>query len=399
MRVVIYTGKGGVGKTSVAAATAIGAAERGHRTLVMSTDNAHSLGDSLAVALGPDPVEVRPNLFGLEVDVLTELERHWGEVHEYLLTLLASQGVEEVTAQEVVVLPGMELITALLLLDGIETAGRFDTVVLDTAPTADTLRLLSFPNAMEWYFDHLFHLQRRFAKVVRTTVGRAMKTPLPSDRFFATIQTLHERFLRVKALLNDPKRSTVRLVVNPEKMVIAETQRAYTYLCLFGLAVELLVVNRVFPAAAMDGYFARIGAEQAINLATLTELFGDVPQLRVPRYPTEVVGLPALERLGRDLFGEEDPVRRWPTRAPVRFLSHEGRPKIELEMPFTDASEVDLVRKGDTLFVTVGGYRRSILLPYGYAAAEVEKAYLDRGVFTILFRGKPHGPKASTAAH
>jgi arsenite-transporting ATPase len=398
VRVVIYTGKGGVGKTSVAAATAIGAAERGHRTLVMSTDNAHSLGDSLAVELGPDPVQVRPNLFGLEVDVLTELSRHWGEVHDYLLTLLASQGVEEVTAQEVVVLPGMELITALLLLDGIEAEGRFDTVVLDTAPTADTLRLLSFPNAMEWYFDHIFQLQRRFAKVVRTTVGRAMKTPLPSDRFFATIETLHERFRRVKTLLNDPKRSTVRLVVNPEKMVIAETQRAYTYLCLFGLAVELLIVNRVFPAAALDGYFARIGAEQESNLASLTELFGEVPQLRVPRYPTEVVGVPALERLGRDLFGSEDPVRRWATRPPVRFLSREGRPTIELELPFADLAQVDLARKGDTLFLTVGAYRRSILLPYAYAAAEVEKAYLAGGVFTIRFQGRLHGQKLRAAA-
>jgi arsenite-transporting ATPase len=389
MRVVIYTGKGGVGKTSLAAATGLGAAARGHRTLVVSTDNAHSLGDALGRTLGPDPVEIRPKLWGLEIDVLKEVERHWSGVHEYLLALLESQGVEEITAQEVVVIPGMELIAALLYLDQVERDDRFDTVVMDTAPTADTLRLLSFPHAVEWYFDHLFGLQRRLAKVVRTTVGRAMRTPLPSERFFDTVARLHQQFQRVRALLTDAERSTVRLVVNPERMVIAETQRAYTYLCLFGFAVELLVVNRVFPAQATDaGYFAPIRVEQEANLETLRERFGELPQLRVPRYPTEVIGEAALERLGRDVFGEEDPVRRWPTEAPVRFVTRDGHPTIELKLPYADGNDIELVQRGDTLYLRVGAYRRSLVLPVAYAASRVERAAFADGVFTLRFRSR-----------
>lgn len=398
MRVVIYTGKGGVGKTSVAAATGLLAAARGHRTLVASTDNAHSLGDALGVPLGPTPVEVRPNLRGLEVDVLTEVERNWGDVHRYLLTLLASQGVSEITAEEVVVLPGMELITALLLLDQAEHEGRYDTVILDTAPTADTLRLLSFPSAVEWYFDHFFGLQRRLAKVVRTTVGRAMKTPIPPDSVFDAVERLHARFVRVRALLTDPKRTTVRLVVNPEKMVIAETQRAFTYLCLFGLAVELLVVNRVFPSAATAGYFAGIRAEQEANLATLREAFGEVPQLPVPRYPNEVVGTDALDLLGRDLFGGDDPVAVRTTRAPLRFLDRAGQPAIEVDLPFTGAEQVDLRERGDTLYLTVGPYRRSIVLPYAFAGRGVASAQLDHGTFTIRFAARRPKKEVAGAA-
>ncbi|HEV2316524.1 MAG TPA: ArsA family ATPase [Thermoplasmata archaeon] len=396
MRVIIYTGKGGVGKTSLSAATALRAASRGQRALVISTDNAHSLGDCLATPLGPDPLEVRPNLFGLEIDVLTELDRHWSAVREYLLALLASQGVEEITAQEVVVIPGMELIAALLRLEELGASGQFDVVVLDTAPTADTLRLLSFPNAVEWYFDHVFRMQRRLAKVMRTTVGKAMRTPIPPDSFFATLSDLHQRFARVRELLSDGRTATVRLVVNPEKMVIAETQRAYTYLCLFGLNVELLVVNRIFPTEAMGNYFHATRAEQNENLATLKELFGDLPQLKVPRYPTEVIGLPALERLGEDVFGKEDPARRWPSEAPIRFRTREGSPIIELALRHASSEDVELVQRGDTLYLRVGAYRRTIALPVAYVNAKVDRAYFDAGTFVIRFAPRKHASIAQS---
>ncbi len=394
MRTIIYTGKGGVGKTSLAAATGLAAARRGHRTLVISTDAAHSLGDSFEQPLTADPTLVAPNLWALEVDVLTELQRNWSAVHEYLVTLLASQGVEEITAQEVVILPGMELIAALLLLEDATLAGRYDAVVLDTAPTADTLRLLSFPDAVEWYFAHFFRLQRGLTKVVRSTVGRAMRTPLPSDSFFDSLQSLHDRFRRVRALLSDPRQTSVRLVLNPERMVIAESQRAYTYLSLFGLAVELVIVNRVFPPEAAHGYFAQIRTEQRENLGRLRELFGEVPQLEVPRYPTEVIGAEALERLARDVFGNEDPTRRWSTVAPIRFFSRDGQPVIELHLPHVEAKDVEVTRRGDLLYVRIGAYRRSIVLPFAYAATEVERAYFNRETFFIEFRAHPHGKKS-----
>lgn len=341
-------------------------------------------------------MEVRPKVWGLEIEVLTEVERNWTAVKEYLLRLLASQGVEEITAQEVIILPGMELIAALLRLDDLHRRGEFDTVVLDTAPTADTLRMLSFPNAVEWYFERFFHLQRRLAKVVRTTVGRAMRTPIPNEGFFATLEELHERFQRVRELLTDPAHATVRLVVNPERMVIAETQRAYTYLCLFGLNVELLVVNRVFPPDATGGYFAATRLEQERNLATLRELFGDLPRLSVPRYPTEVLGLPALDRLGRDVFGEADPAGRWPSEPPVRFRTRAGALVLELALPLADPKDVELSQRGDTLYLRVGAYRRTLTLPIAYAAGHVERAYFDRGTFVVKFA--PRRAKESVRA-
>ncbi|MHB8351558.1 MAG: ArsA family ATPase [Thermoplasmata archaeon] len=386
MRIIIYTGKGGVGKTSLSAATALAAGARGQRTLVISTDNAHSLADSLGVPLGPDPVKVRPNVWGLEIDVLTEIERNWKAVREYLLRLLASQGVGEITAEEVVVLPGMELIAALLRLDEFAQEGKYDTVILDTAPTADTLRMLSFPSAVEWYFDHFLGMQRRLARVIRSTVGPVMHTPMPSDSFFSALQELHDRFARVRELMTDPGQTTVRLVVNPERMVIAETQRAYTYLCLFGFTVELLVINRVFPDEATGGYFAAIREDQQTNLATLTSLFGDLTRLPVPRYPSEVLGFAALDRLGRDVFGEEDPARFWPAEPPVRFVTHNGVPVIELALRHPDSKDVELTQRGDALFLRVGAYRRQLVLPIAYARGQIEKAYFDHGTFRIQFR-------------
>ena len=385
MRVILYTGKGGVGKTSVAAATGLGAATRGHSTLVISTDSAHSLGDAYGRPIGATPTPIAPNLAALEIDVLAEVAESWKDVHSYLLALLAHQGVEEITAEEVVLLPGMELITALLRLDGIERAGQFDTVILDTAPTADTLRLLSFPAAVEWYFQRIFPFQRRLTQVVRSTVGRAMRTPLPSDRFFTALAELHDRFSRVRVLLTDPRHTTVRLVVNPEKMVIAETQRAHTYLALFGLAVEMLVVNRVLPEEANDGYFVATVAEQKENLTTLAEMFGELPQLRVLRYPTEVIGIPALERLAQDLFGKNDPVRLWPVSQPLTFRQTQGHPVLELELPHARREDVELSQRGDTLFLRVGAYRRSIVLPYAFASRTVESASYDGDRFVVRF--------------
>jgi arsenite-transporting ATPase len=212
-----------------------------------------------------------------------------------------------------------------------------------------------------------------------------MKTPIPPDAFFDSVQKLHGRFQRVRALLTDPRQTTVRLVVNPEKMVIAETQRAFTYLCLFGFAVELLVVNRVFPTAATSGYFAGVRTEQAANLATLTELFGEIPQLPVPRYPAEVVGVSALEQLERDLFGSSDPVKLRPTVSPIRFLERGGHPVIELALPYTGPDKVDLSQRGDTLYLRVGAYRRSIVLPYAFTGRNVDSANLVDGTFTIHF--------------
>lgn len=393
MRTIIYTGKGGVGKTSLSAATGLASAALGHKTLIMSTDSAHSLGDSLDIRLGPDPVQVRPNLFGQEVDVLTEMERHWKVIQEYLASLLASQGVPDITAKEVVVLPGMELIAALLLFEQYSREKRYDVVIMDTAPTADTLRLLSFPDAMQWYFDHFLKLQRRVTKLVRPTVGRVMKTPMPSDNFFNTLEELYDRFRRVRALLTDPKATSVRLVLNPERMVITETQRAFTYLCLFGFPIEMLVVNRVLPAGDHGDFLRATQNEQAVHMATIREVFGDIPMRTVPRYSQEVVGQERLGRLATDVFGADDPTRIFATTHPVTFGQKGKRMTIRMLMPFTDPSGLDVSVRGDSLYVRVGGFKRTLLLPFAYVGIPVSRATLEDGALTVEFAAKPEAPR------
>ncbi len=397
MRTIIYTGKGGVGKTSLSAATGLASAARGHKTLVVSTDNAHSLGDALDVPLGPDAKQVRPNLFAQEIDVLTEMERHWQQVYGYLVSLLASQGVEEITAKEVVILPGMELITSLLLLESYERSRAFDVVILDTAPTADTLRLLSFPDAMEWYFTHVFRMQRRLVKVARPTVGKMMKTPLPTDGFFASLEELYTRFRRVREILTDPKNSSVRLVLNPERMVIAETQRAFTYLCLFGFPVEMLVVNRVFPPNAENsGYLQTVLSQQAKNLGTIQEVFGEIPRREVPRYPEEVIGEERLRRLAQDVFRDEDPTRVFASQIPIRFSSRGKSKFVSIDLPFASQEKIEVDMRGDSLYVRVGWYKRALLLPYAFLDSRVTGATFRDGRLTVEFQS-PTEPRRSRA--
>ncbi len=388
MRTLIYTGKGGVGKTSLASATALASARRGHRTMLLSTDSAHSLGDSLQVPLGPEPREVEPRLFAQEVDVLTEMEEHWKEIYGYLTTLLSAQGVEEITAKEAVVFPGMELITALLLLERYRRESTWDVVVVDTAPTADTLRLLSFPDVLRWYFEHVLKFQRGILKVARPTVGRVMRTPLPSEHFFDTLETLYTQFQSVRELLSDAERTSVRLVLNPQKMVISETQRAYTYLCLFDIPVEMLVVNRVLPSSATGDFLKRERKEQQENLHFIREAFGEVPQREVPRYPEEVLGKERLLQLARDVFGEEDPTKIFARAHPVKFYAKGGRKYIRMELPFAERETLDVSSRGDTLYLKVGWYKRTLTLPFAYAGAPVARASFDRGVLLVEFAGE-----------
>jgi arsenite-transporting ATPase len=386
MRTIIYTGKGGVGKTSLSAATAIASAKRGHKTLVMSTDSAHSLGDSLGVTLGPDPVEISKNLFALEVDVLVEMERHWKEVYSYITDLLRSQGMEEITAKEIVILPGMDLIAALLLLENYAHTKAYDVVVMDTAPTADTLRLLSMPDVLRWYFDHFFKMQRRLVRVARPTVGKVMKTPLPTDSFFSAIQLLYDRAQKVREMLSDGKQTTVRLVVNPQKMVISETQRAFTYLCLFDIPIELLVVNKVLPSQDDGAYLAEAVEEEKKNLETIKETFGEVPILYSPRYPREVLGEERLLQLASDVFGKNDAAKIFAALRPIRFFTRGEVKKLSIELPYVENEKIEVVTRGDTLYVRVGWHRRTILLPYAYVGTQLGEAKYSGGRLVVDFK-------------
>lgn len=403
MRIIIYTGKGGVGKTSIAAATALRSAELGHRTLVMSTDAAHSLSDSLGVSLSSRITKVARGLDGIEIDVLHELEHRWKEVQAYLTTLLASQGLDELSAKEMTVFPGMELLSALFYVEELAAQKRYDVIIVDTAPTADTLRLLSFPEVADWYFTRLFGLFRSVVRVARATVGRVMKTPLPSDEVLAKIQELQRRLKAIHELLLDPNLTSVRLVVNPEKMVITETQRAFTYLCLYGYTVESLIVNRVVPQDAGDGYFKAKLHEQKEYMEMIDSVFSPVPIFQAPLFSTEVLGKESLRKLARLIFDERDPTAIFSAEKPMEIYQDDrGDHVIALKLPYLLDRKVDLYTKKDVLIVQLGSYKRIIALPYSLAETEPLGAAFDGDWLQIRFKGEEVGdgrrPKRGKAA-
>ncbi len=309
MRIIMYTGKGGVGKTSVAAATALRCAELGYRTIVMSTDPAHSLGDSFDMKLGPQPVEVAPRLQAQEVDVLYQMEKHWGELQSYLGALMAWRGVDELIAEETAVLPGMEEMASLLQIVGYYDGGDYDVIIIDAAPTGGTLRLLSLPESARWYLEKVFPFERKALQLIGPMVKPFTDIPLPDDATFEAIKELITHLTRMHELLADPEKSTIRLVLNPEKMVIKETQRTFTYLNLYGFHTDLVVSNRIIPAEVQDAYFQAWKEQQERYGQLIEEAFSPLPILKAPLFDQELVGIPMLRKMAKSLFGGRIPAR------------------------------------------------------------------------------------------
>ena len=385
MRVLLITGKGGVGKTTVAAATALRAADHGRRTLVMSTDPAHSLSDAFAVPLGDKPTEVVPGLLGQQIDAQQRLESHWGTVRDYLAELFDWGGARGIAAEELVVFPGMDELFALAEVQDHVTSGSFDTIVVDCAPTAETLRLLSLPDALGWYMEKLFPLERRVARVVRPVLSRVMSMPLPGDNVFQAGEGFYGRIEGVRRVLADPDITSARLVMNLEKMVVAEARRTYTYLGLFGYAVDAAVVNRIIPEAVTDPYFKRWRELQAEHLATVEEAFADLALLRLRLFDEEMVGIEKLRLVGDELYGDVDPTARLAVSTPFRMFDQDGEVVLALRLPLAERGEVDVVRHHDEVYVTVGPYRRSLVLPDSLRRREVIGARLSEGELWVRF--------------
>ena len=392
MRVIIYTGKGGVGKTSVAAATALKCAAKGYRTVVISTDAAHSLSDSLEFQLSGEVQNIAKNLDGIEVDIQYELEHRWKEIQSYLSDFLASQGMDGVSAKEMAVFPGMELMSALFYVEEFHKDKAYDVVIMDTAPTADTMRLLAFPDTANWYFDRLFHMVRNVIRIARVTVGKIISTPLPTDKFLSDLESLRGRLKYVRDLLTDPEITSIRLVVNPERMVITETQRAYTYLCLYGYTVESLVINRILPEEVSDTYFSGKLEEQRRHLKTIDEAFSPLKTLKATLMPREVVGRVALEKLGDQLFGTSDPAEIYSKESPMKMYDEEGASVLAIKMPFPLDQKVELYMRKDDLVLQLGAFKKSIALPYALANKKILGADLESGWLKIRFEGE-HVPK------
>ena len=383
-RIIVYTGKGGVGKTSVAAATALLCAERGQRTLVISTDVAHSLADSFDLPLGGEPTPIAANLWGQESDVYYNVRRYWGTVQSYVQSVFRWRGLDDVLAEEMTVLPGMDELSSLLWIAEHHDSGKYDVIIVDAAPTGETVRLLSLPEAGRWWLERIFPIQRRAMQIAGPVLRRMMGVPVPDDSVFAAGEELFRRLDHMQRLLADETKSSVRLVLNLEKMVIKEAQRSFTYFHLFGYPTDLVVCNRVLPDGA-GAYFQAWHDAQRRNLPLVEESFAPVPVRNVPFFDEEVIGLEMLGRLGRALFADLDPAGFFYRGRPYRVRRENGGYVLTLDLPFTSKDEVSLLRNGDELVLQVGSWRRNLVLPRVLVEAPAQGARFEGNTLRIDF--------------
>jgi arsenite/tail-anchored protein-transporting ATPase len=393
-RILLYTGKGGVGKTSIAAATALLCADRGLRTIVLSTDIAHSLADAFDMPLGPEPTPIAPNLDGQEPDVYYNIARYWRTIQTYVSELFAWRGLNEVLAEEMTVMPGMDELGNLLWINDHVESGQYDVVVVDAAPTGETLRLLSMPDASRWWIERIAPIGRRVSRLGRPMLEKVLGMPIPRDEVFASAERLLDRLSDVHHLLSDPDRTSVRITLALDKLSVAEARRSFTYFHLFGYPSDLVICNRVLPEDA-GPYFSKLRAAQQRYLPIVEQEFGPVPVRTVPQFDHEMVGVDRLREIGRALFGDGDPTAVHYRGEPYRVHREDGMYVLEVALPFATRGEVQLSRRSDELVLQVGGWRRTLLLPRALVAAPTAGARMDDGTLRVEFeapvRSKPRG--------
>jgi arsenite-transporting ATPase len=382
-RIILYTGKGGVGKTSVAAATA---RRIGGRTLVLSTDPAHSLAESLQLAVGSEPTEVGGGVWAQQVQAQDELEQNWSAVQGWLGGVLAERGVERIAAEELTVPPGADELFSLLQLKRHAESGEWDAIVVDCAPTGETLRLLSFPDAARWWLDRVMGRETTLLSAARPIARAFFDVSLPDERVMEDVQRLVRNLIAMHELLRDASRVTIRLVTTPDRMVVAEAMRTFTYLNLYGYLCDAVVVNRVFPSEVGE-YFGAWRELQAEQLALVESGFAPVPVLRAPYFEQEVMGAEMLDRLAGALFDGREAGAVLHDRLAQELALEDGRAELRLDLPFVSKGDVALKKIGLELVVRVDGHRRTIVLPGALAGFKPTSARLAEGSLVVGFEG------------
>ncbi|HKD05799.1 MAG TPA: TRC40/GET3/ArsA family transport-energizing ATPase [Bryobacteraceae bacterium] len=393
MRILLYSGKGGVGKTSVAAATGVQCANVGHKTLVMSVDPAHSLADSFDLgqqlfhgATG-EPVKVSENLWIQEVNVQREIKKHWQEISGYITSLLRTSGLGDVEAEEMAIFPGMEELSALMYVNQYRRSSEYDVVVLDCAPTAESLRFISLPTTLDWYMKHVFSWERKLFRAIRPIANRVAPVELPADSYFQNIRDLFNKVEGIDTVLEDAKTTSVRLVTNAEKMVLRETQRAFVYFSVHGLTVDRIIVNRLFPVEIHDEFFEGWRELQGKVLSEIETYFAPVPVSRVPLFKSQVLGVERLKELAEVLYdGDVDPAKVSRTERPYSFVRVDGQYQIRLAMPFAEKGEIGLFKKEDELVVEIGTLRRHIGLPTSMTNLTPSSARMEGTMLIVELR-------------
>jgi arsenite/tail-anchored protein-transporting ATPase len=388
VRILIYTGKGGVGKTSLAAATALRCAQLGYRTLVMSTDAAHSLADSLDALLGPEPILVRENLWAQEVNALHEMERNWGTIREFLIEVLAWQGHQDITTEEMAVIPGTEELFSLVQIKRHHDSGDYDVIIVDAAPTGETLRLLSLPDTLRWWLEKLFPTLRSLFKLARPVVSKMTTLPIASDQVFSSLEDILNRLNKVREIVADSSVCSTRIVLNLEKMVIKEAQRSLTYLNLFGYNVDAVLINRVLDDSSLEHSPTRAHVKeyQEKYRQQVVDSFSPLPMFNSPQFDREVIGEEMLNRVALALFGEEGDPTEFYYRGQSQQISKRGEDYVlSISLPFTTHDDVKLTQTGDDLVIEVGWHRRNIVLPTSLARCTATDAVFSGNKLEIIF--------------
>jgi arsenite-transporting ATPase len=386
MRIILFTGKGGVGKTTVAAATSIKSASLGYKTLVISTDVAHSLADSFAIPLTHEPSAVGPaGLFAAELDSGKELEHYWGDIKRRIATVLRDEGVGSTLAGEMAVIPGLDEILSLVRIKKYFDEAQYDALIIDSAPTGAAMRLLSAPDINRWYVKNLLNLASGFNRLVGPMLQKLGKFPFTDSALREKVKNLFERAEALRKILSDPSVTSVRLVLNPDRMAILETGRAFTFFSLYGLSVDALFVNRVIPPEVLDPYLDTWKEQQANYRRQIAETYSEMPLFEIPLRRQEVTGLGQLQELAQTIYGDKDPVQRLSAVQPVQFDLSKGKYTLSLHVAGVHGKEIDLEKRGDELSVHIGKYQRSIILPQYVAGLQPTSASLDRGWLKVVF--------------
>lgn len=397
MRIIFFAGKGGVGKTSVAAATGIKSAQMGRKTVVMSLDVAHSLADIFDLDRGlldqnrGQPVAVGDNLWIQELDIQEEIQRYWGDIHLYISGLLNRTGIDEVLAEELAVFPGMEEVSLLLYINQYVREKKYDVILLDCAPTGESLRFISIPTTLDWYMKKIFKWERTVAKYVRPVAKRVTDIPLPGDDYFQAIQDLFEKLKGVDQVLVDPEITSVRLVTNPEKVVLKETQRAFMYFCLYKMNIDAIIMNRILPETLTDSYFSNWLKNQQHNFAEAAEFFNPVPIFPVNLFAGEIIGYDHLRELADQIYAGRNALEHFYKEEPYRLIKEDGNYRLRLKLPFVSKKDVQLNKLYEELVVRIGSFKRHIMLPRQVSSMDSVSAKMDGEYLNVIFKGAEHG--------
>ncbi|MCL4447597.1 MAG: ArsA family ATPase [Thermoplasmatales archaeon] len=381
-RILLYTGKGGVGKTSIAASTACSLARNNKKTLVISTDPAHSLGDAFGTDIGPKPRKMGENLYAQEISVNEAINTHWNELKGYLTGLFQTEGLDPISAEEIATLPGFDEASQLLYLRQYYDEKEYDAIVIDSAPTGESLKLLSFPEAMTWYMDKIFPMGRLAAKLVRPVWNTVSNLSIPDDEVFKSVESLYEYLKKIRAILTDPKISTIRLVMNPDKMSLSETKRAFTYLLLYGYPVDAVFVNKIYDEST-GVFFKGWRSNQGEIIKEVSDSFTDLKIFKVPMLKEEPIGIDKLERMSELVYGDSSPLETFSKDKSIQFIKEDGKYLVRLKLPFADKKNLEIFNKGGELIIRLGNWKRVFYLPTVYSDKNPVKAEFNNGVLDI----------------